>query len=112
MDDPNRIHPTARTQISNPRNEVFVSAVSIWEIGLKRSKGKLRIPDDFAEFLPQNGIQTLAFTGAHAQAAITLPSHHGDPFDRALIAQCQTDSLTLATRDSQMSNYNISLLNI
>lgn len=112
MDDPNKIHPSARAEISNPKNEVFASAVSIWEIGLKRSKGKLLIPENFADFLPQNGIQTLPFTAAHAQASISLPTIHGDPFDRALIAQCKLESLTFATRDSIMSHYNISLLGI
>lgn len=112
MDNPEKINPAARIEIANPRNEVFVSAVSIWEIGLKRSKGKLRIPENFADFLPENGIQTLAFTGAHAQTAVSLPPYHGDPFDRALIAQCQTESLTFATRDSMASNYRIGLLEI
>jgi PIN domain nuclease of toxin-antitoxin system len=112
MDDPNRINPVARTEISHPRNEVFASAVSIWEIGLKCSKGKLDIPENFADFLPENGIQILPFTGAHAQASIKLPPHHGDPFDRALIAQCQIESLTFATRDSIAASYQIGLLEI
>jgi PIN domain nuclease of toxin-antitoxin system len=112
MNDPNRINPAARTEISHPRNEVFASAVSIWEIGLKCSKGKLRIPDHFADLLPENGIQILPFTGAHAQASMKLPPHHGDPFDHALIAQCQIESLTFATRDSIAAIYQIGLLEI
>lgn len=112
MDDPNRINPNARAEISHPCNEVFASAVSIWEIGLKTSKGKLRIPENFTDFLPENGIQILPFTGAHAQASIKLPPHHGDPFDRALIAQCQVESMTFATRNSMAANYQIGLLEI
>ena len=112
MGDPNRIRAAARAEISHPRNEVFTSAVSIWEIGLKRAKGKLRIPENFADFLPANGIQILPFTGAHAQASIQLPPHHGDPFDRALIAQCQIESLTFATRDAIAARYQIGLLEI
>jgi PIN domain nuclease of toxin-antitoxin system len=110
MDDPQRLKPTARAAIADPRNEVLASAVSIWEIGLKRSKGKLRIPENFADFLPVNGILTLSFSAAHAQASFSLPALHGDPFDRALIAQCQLESLTLATRDTQLSGYNIGIL--
>jgi PIN domain nuclease of toxin-antitoxin system len=110
MDDPERLKPSARAAIADPRNEVLASAVSIWEIGLKRSKGKLRIPDNFADFLPDNGILTLPFSAAHAQASTILPAIHGDPFDRALIAQCQIESLTLATRDTQLSSYNIGIL--
>jgi len=112
MDDPSRIRSAARAEISHPRNEVFTSAVSIWEIGLKCAKGKLRIPENFADFLPANGIQILPFTGAHAQASIQLPPHHGDPFDRALIAQCQIESLTFATRDAIAARYQVSLLEI
>ena len=112
MDEPERLKPAARREIADPRNEVLASAVSIWEIGLKRSKGKLRIPENFADFLPENGILTLPFSAAHAQASISLPPIHGDPFDRALIAQCQLESLTFATRDEVMASYNIGLLDV
>lgn len=112
MGDLERLKPSARAAITNPENEVFASAVSIWEIGLKRSKKKLRIPENFAEFLPENGILILPFSGAHAQASISLPKIHGDPFDRALIAQCQLESLTFATRDSVMKDYNIAVLEV
>jgi PIN domain nuclease of toxin-antitoxin system len=110
MDDPEKLSPAARAAIADPRNEVLASAVSIWEIGLKRSKGKLRIPENFADFLPENGILELPFSSAHAQASISLPAIHGDPFDRALIAQCQLESLTFATRDGVMGDYNIAVL--
>lgn len=110
MDDPEQLKPTARREIADSRNEVFVSAVSIWEIGLKQSKGKLRIPENFADLLPGNGIIALSFSASHARASVSLPSIHGDPFDRALIAQCQIESLTFATRDSVMRDYNIAVL--
>ena len=112
MDDPSKLRPEARAAIANPENEVFASAVSIWEIGLKRSKGKLTIPENFADFLPENGISSLPFTSAHAQGSILLPPIHGDPFDRALIAQCQLESLTFATRDEIVGDYNISILGV
>ncbi|MEP2776587.1 MAG: type II toxin-antitoxin system VapC family toxin [Luteolibacter sp.] len=112
MGDPAKLTPTARAAIANPENEVFASAVSIWEIGLKRSKGKLVIPDNFADFLPENGITSLPFSAAHAQASVLLPTIHGDPFDRALIAQCQLESLTFATRDAVMADYNIAVLDV
>ena len=112
MGDTEKIKPSAREQIADPRNEVLVSAISIWEIGLKRSKGKLRVPENFADFLPENGLLALPFSAAHAQASISLPAIHGDPFDRALIAQCQLESLTFATRDAVMSSYNIGVLEV
>lgn len=112
MGDPEKLSPSARAAIANPLNEVLASAVSIWEIGLKRSKGKLRIPENFADFLPGNGIAILPFSGAHAQASISLPPIHGDRFDRALIAQCQMESLTFATRDEVMASYNIGVMEV
>ena len=110
MDDPERLKPAARREIEDPRNDVFVSAVSIWEIGLKHSKGKLRIPENFADLLPENGIVALPFAASHARASVSLPPIHGDTFDRALIAQCQIESLTFATRDSVVRAYNIGVL--
>ncbi|MFT3992096.1 MAG: type II toxin-antitoxin system VapC family toxin [Luteolibacter sp.] len=112
MDDPTRIKPAARAAISDPRNLVFASAVSIWEIGLKMSKGKLRLPAEFHTLLPQNGITLLPFTAVHAMASISLPAIHGDPFDRALISQCQLESMTFATRDSVVDGYGIAILDV
>jgi PIN domain nuclease of toxin-antitoxin system len=110
MDDPSRLKPVARAAISDPANEVFASSVSIWELGLKAAKAKLRLPQGFENSLWNDGIQPLSFTPAHAVQSIGLPSIHGDPFDRALVAQCIAESLTLATRDHVLGEYGVSLL--
>lgn len=110
MSAPDKLKSSARTAISNSKNLVFVSSVSIWEIGLKVSKGKLELPAGFHELLEENGISALAFTAAHAIGSTNLPAIHGDPFDRALVAQCQLESLTLATRDRILSDYGIAVL--
>ena len=108
--DPGKLLPSARLAISDPANTVFASAASVWELGLKVSKGKLRLPDDFGEQLGRNGIEDLAFTILHASESIRLPAIHGDPFDRALVAQCRMESLTLATRDAILAEYGIPIL--
>ncbi len=110
MDDPSRLQPGARQAIADPSNLVFVSAASVWELGLKVSKGKLRLPLDFHTLLQAQGIEPLAFTAAHAMASTGLPPLHGDPFDRALVAQCRLESLTLATRDTILGDYGIAVL--
>jgi PIN domain nuclease of toxin-antitoxin system len=110
MDDPSKLSPKARAEISNPANAVFASAVSIWELGLKVSKGKLRLPLGFHETLGEHGIQSLSFIASHAIESIALPDIHGDPFDRALVAQCRLESLTLATRDRVLADYGIPVL--
>lgn len=112
MDDPSKLLPKAREAISDPSNLVFASAASVWELGLKASKGKLRVPLSFAGLLRENGIETLPFTAEHALHSITLPAIHGDPFDRALIAQCRMESLTLATRDRMLASYDVALLDV
>ena len=108
--DPGKLLPSARLAISDPANMVFASAASVWELGLKVSKGKLRLPGDFGEQLERNGIEDLAFTILHASESIRLPPIHGDPFDRALVAQCRVESLTLATRDAILVGYGIPIL--
>lgn len=112
MDDPAKLSAKARAEIANPANAVFASAASIWELGLKVSKGKLRLPLGFHEMLGEHGIQPLPFTAPHAIESISLPAIHGDPFDRALVAQCRLESLTLATRDGILANYGIPVLEV
>jgi PIN domain nuclease of toxin-antitoxin system len=112
MDDPEKLKPAARTAIADPSNLVFASAVSIWELGLKVSKGKLRLPLSFHSLLKENGIESLHFTADHALASTILPPIHGDPFDRALVSQCQIESMTLATRDSILGDYGIAILEV
>ena len=112
MDDPSILKPAARAAISDPTNEVFASSVSIWELGLKVAKAKLRLPSGFEIKLWSDGIQPLSFTPAHAVQSIELPPIHGDPFDRALVAQCICESLTLATRDSVLTQYGAAILTV
>jgi PIN domain nuclease of toxin-antitoxin system len=112
MDDPSKLSSKALAAISDPANAVFASAASIWELGLKVSKGKLRLPLGFHDLLGEHGIQALPFTAPHAIESIGLPAIHGDPFDRALVAQCRLESLTLATRDSMLGDYGIPVLEV
>ena len=112
MCDPSRLKPSACAAISDPSNLVFASAASIWELGLKVSKGKLRLPLTFYSLLEENGIGSLPFTSEHAIASTSLPNIHGDPFDRALVAQCRMESMSLATRDSVLGDYGISILSV
>lgn len=110
MDDPSKLKPEARKAISDPSNLVFASAASVWELGLKVSKGKLRLPLGFHSVLREHGIEPLPFTAEHAVESISLPAVHGDPFDRALVAQCRLESMTLATRDAVLGGYGIAIL--
>jgi PIN domain nuclease of toxin-antitoxin system len=91
--------------IRDPATLVFVSAVSIWEISLKQSLGKLRLPDAFDERLEAESFESLPLTSRHARSVAQLPWHHRDPFDRMLVAQALTEDLTLLTADSAVAAY-------
>ena len=95
----------ARALISDPGNTSFVSAVSLWEIWLKVSLGKLRVPPDFEAKLAAEAFESLPLTAAQARQVALLPWHHRDPFDRMLVAQAQAEKLTLLTADDQVARY-------
>ena len=95
--------------IADPDNRVWVSAASVWEVGIKQSLGKLAVRGDL-DALVDEDFEHLPITFAHARLAAQLPRHHRDPFDRMLIAQAQTQDLTLATRDRRISSYDVKLL--
>jgi len=96
--------------ITNGRNVIFVSAVTIWEIQIKHAIGKLDLPDHFEATLKQEPFEFLDVTPTHAFAVGRLPMHHRDPFDRMLIAQAQIENLTLITRDMQFRHYPVSMI--
>lgn len=89
---------------------MFVSAVTAWEITIKKSLGKLDAPDDYEEMLERFRFTPLAITQAHALAVGMLPPHHRDPFDRLLVAQARLEKLTLVSRDRYLGAYDIKIL--
>ena len=107
--DSPRLSKKARKAIEES-DAVFVSAVSAWEIELKRTRGLLRAPDNLEATLRARDLQTLPITIAHAVAAGSLPRHHGDPFDRMLVAQASIESLTLLTADKRQAAYNVPVI--
>ncbi len=95
----------AREMISSPENTIFVSAVSLWEIWLKQSLGKLRLPVDFMERLVAESFENLPLTASQTRQVSLLPWRHRDPFDRMLIAQAQVENLILLTADEALAAY-------
>jgi PIN domain nuclease of toxin-antitoxin system len=90
--------------------DIYLSAVSVWEIAIKQSAGKLTGPVDLAERVRDMGFRELPITNSHAVVAGRLPMHHRDPFDRMLIAQATVEGLTLATRDPDIPRYDVDTL--
>jgi PIN domain nuclease of toxin-antitoxin system len=99
-----------RQLVSDPTNEVYVSAASPWELAIKVASGKLRLPNDLAGVVVDAGFTALPITGEHGEAAALLPLHHRDPFDRILIAQAQIERLTLVSRDRAFERYDVELM--
>ena len=100
----------AREFIADPGNAVFVSAVSLWEIWLKQSLGKLTLPADFDEKLTGESFESLPLMAAHTRGVAAMPWHHRDPFDRMLIAQARVAGLKLVTADEVAAAYGDSVL--
>jgi len=103
-----RLSESARTAITDSM-PTYVSAVSAWEIGIKVAAGRLEFRDDMERQMALNHFEPLAVTIAHAVRASGLPRHHGDPFDRMLVAQAAAESLTLLTADARLKAYGGSI---
>ena len=110
LDDSPELNERARRAIINPRNQVFVSAASVWEIAIKSALGKVTAPDDLLVAIEETGFTELGIKSSHAVQAGRLPLHHRDPFDRMLVAQAQAQGLTIVTRDANILLYGVSTI--
>ena len=93
-------------------NDIIVSAASIWEISTKHAlaqRGRVGLPvsgEDALELFQQSGYQLLPIMPSHAAAVENLPNHHGDPFDRMLVAQALVEPLRLVSHDPMIARYS------
>lgn len=100
----------ARRAIADPANAVLVSAASVWELSIKQGIGKLRLTMDLESEIEAAGFSGLPITIADAMTAGALPLHHGDPFDRMLVAQANRLDAVLVTRDRAFAAYDVKVL--
>ncbi len=105
LGDRSRVSDAARVALEDERNDVAVSAATVWEIAIKRSLGKLEIEDRWPRALRELGFDPLPVTAIHAEAVEQLAWHHRDPFDRLLVAQAATERLALVSADARMADY-------
>ena len=108
--DSPELTPAAREASVDGNNLVFVSAASVWEISITRALGKLSAPDTLLEEIERHRFTPLEIELEHADRAGRLPPIHLDPFDRMLVAQAQSEQLTLVTRDSEIQKYAVHCL--
>jgi PIN domain nuclease of toxin-antitoxin system len=111
ISDDDRLSARARALVSDGANEVFVSAVSAWEIVVKAGIGRLEVPEPIDRFvvsqLEANAFHPLAITMRHALGLVSLPDVHRDPFDRLLASQALLDDLTLVSGDRVFESYPV-----
>lgn len=105
--EPGKLPPALRRTLTGSENVVAVSAASAWEIAIKRAGGRLRFPLVDEHLLARGGYRALPIAMHHAAAVEALPRHHGDPFDRMLVAQARTDDYVLVTRDQAIQQYDV-----
>ena len=110
LSSPEKLDDSRRYELESQANEVFLSSVSIAELMIKQSIGKIEINFNAMEMAQKMGIEMLNFSGDDAIALGELPFHHRDPFDRMLIAQAITNNLVLMSDDSKFLKYNCKII--
>jgi len=108
-----KISERVKKVLSSPSNDKFISIVSLWEIAIKISLGKLSIKtslSDLFRIIEEQGFHFLPLTPEHIICVATLPMSHRDPFDRIIISQAITEELTILTRDENFSGYGVKII--
>lgn len=112
--EPERFSRSARDAITDPRNRLILSVVSVTEIAIKYAIGKLVLPEPPSVFVPprlaEDGITILPLHLVHGLALAGLPMHHRDPFDRMLVAQAQCENLPILTADRRFEAYDVEVV--
>ncbi len=109
--NPGRVAARARNQI-DAASEVYVSAVTGWELSIKQATGALKMNTPVSSLVGALGFLELPITIRHGEAVRRLPMIHRDPFDRLLVAQSIVEGLTLVTSDSRLIRYGIPILHV
>lgn len=104
----------ARAAIEDEANERFVSHATAWEVAIKLGLGKLQLRGGYESIFPgvldANGFALLPASLSHYRELIAMPRHHGDPFDRLIIAQARVEDLMVVTCDVAFAAYGVPLL--
>jgi PIN domain nuclease of toxin-antitoxin system len=104
----------ARDALVDPANDVFLSAVSAWEIAVKHALGRLPLPEPADRYVPAQrnarGITSLPLDEDAALQLARLPALHRDPFDRMLVCQALAGALTIVTPDPEIGRYPVRIL--
>ena len=106
--DQRKIGAAARPLITNPANTLWFSVASLWEVAIKRGLDRPSFQVEAGVLragLLSSGYTELPVEGRHVLGLSVLPRHHGDPFDRILIAQAAAEGMHLLTADRMLEAY-------
>ena len=107
-----RLGSRVRDLLADPKRRVYVSAATVWEIGIKQALGKIMVPEALVDVIEAEGFDELPISARHAQAASLLPNHHRDPFDRMLAAQAMLENMRLVSHDKALLAYDVEVLRV
>lgn len=107
---PEQLSNVAQQALAERDNERLVSVVSLLEICIKASTGKLIVPMELDVAVTLSAAAMLPISIAHIKRVQRLPFHHRDPFDRILIAQAFEEAMTIVTRDRVFQSYGVPIL--
>jgi PIN domain nuclease of toxin-antitoxin system len=108
-----RLRPHVRDAFRHAENSLFLSMASLWEISTKLANGRLRLPtqdiDYILSWMERWQVELLPVCVEHVRVASKLPFHHGDPFDRMLIAQANVEGFRFVSSDSKVRLYQVDI---
>jgi PIN domain nuclease of toxin-antitoxin system len=110
LNDRKSVSRAAVRALTDERNPVSLSAVSVWEIAIKRSLGKLDVESSWRSALARLDFDPLPVTAVHAHEVEGLPWHHRDPFDRLLVAQAAVEDHSLVSADPRLADYGVDVV--
>jgi PIN domain nuclease of toxin-antitoxin system len=107
--DSRKLKRPARDSIATA-DIVWVSAATAWEVAIKRALGRLTVDGSLLAMIDASEFTPLHITFEHAARVGMLPPHHGDPFDRMLIAQALVEGATMVSHDRQLEPYDVPII--
>jgi PIN domain nuclease of toxin-antitoxin system len=114
IDPVDKISRAGREILESGQEEIYFSAATAWELGIKMRLGKLQLPSPPAQCIPafmtKQGLRPLPVTHTHAFKVYDLPLHHNDPFDRLIIAQALVEEMVILTSDHAFEKYPVELV--
>ena len=110
LDETKRLTKEVAKILKDPRNRIFVSVATAWEMSIKQKNGKLPLKTTLEECFRKSNFEILEIKLPHILQLENLPFYHKDPFDRMLVAQAIVEKLMIITADEKIKKYDVSVL--